>query len=204
MAETATASTIYVWDGETGRDGTIFVSYKKALKGSSHNPTLREGAELPHPTSFSSPPQSFIISNINISDSHVLSWFSLSILFCKFQCPSLLDVLPITPIPSPLSLCLSLTLDAFFSRYWPRPPVPVPGGCPGGWASHSRGCSVHSSHRLPWGLPRSAAAGCLPGMKGRGGGKRRRQWKPQHISHCWILNGEAFFSPHLLTCNVFI
>lgn len=40
MAETATASTIYVRDGETGRDGTIFVSYKKALKG------LKS---LPHP-----------------------------------------------------------------------------------------------------------------------------------------------------------
>lgn len=46
--------------------------------------------------------------------------------------------------------------------YWPRPRVPEPGGCPGGWVFHSQGCSVHSSRRPPWGLPLSAAAGCLP------------------------------------------
>lgn len=39
-------------------------------------------------------------------------------------------------------------------------------GCLDGWGFHSRGCSVHSSHRLPWGLPLSAAAGCHPGNGG--------------------------------------
>lgn len=48
------------------------------------------------------------------------------------------------------------------TRYWPLPQVPVPGGCHGGWGFHSQGCSVHSSHGLPWGLPLSAAAGCHP------------------------------------------
>lgn len=80
----------------------------------------------------------------------------------------------------------------------------MPGGCPGGWASHSQGCSVHSSHRLPWGLPLSAAVECLPGMKGReGGGKKTCQWKPQHISHSWILNWEACFPTPLLVMFLF-
>lgn len=50
-------------------------------------------------------------------------------------------------------------------RYWPRPQVAEPGGCRGGWGFHSQGCSVHSNHRLLWGLPLSAAAGCHPGTE---------------------------------------
>lgn len=81
----------------------------------------------------------------------------------------------------------------------------MPGGCHGGWASHSQGCSVHSSHRLPWGLPLSAAVGCLPTMKERGKGiKKTHQWNPLHISWDWILNREDFslFVMFLLSLTV--
>lgn len=54
---------------------------------------------------------------------------------------------------------------SFASRYWPRARAPEPGGCPGGVEFHSQGCSVHSSRRLPWGLPLSGAAGCPPERK---------------------------------------
>lgn len=130
---------------------------------------------------------------VSTSQTRVPSLFSLSILYYKFPHPPLLKAPPV-----PNSFFPPCT---HFSRYWPRPPVPVPGGCHGGWVSHSQGCSVHSSHRLPWGLPLSAAVGCLPTMRERG--KRIKR----HINgiHCifheigfWI--GKIFFS----TCNVFI
>lgn len=187
---------IYMWYGETGRDGTIVVSYKRLWSAQVTTPPWRRTLYYPilHPSYF--PPQSFIIS-ISTSQTHVFS-------IC-FHSPLSLSFVVNSHVPPSLSPPYYhnsfFPLCTFFSRYWPRPLVPVPGGCPGGWASHSQGCSVHSSHRLPWGLPLSAAVGCLPGMKG-GGRKKRCQWKPQHISHSWILNWEAFF-PHS-TCNVFI
>lgn len=87
--------------------------YLQAIKGSevlNHYPTLKEDTVLPHPTSFFPSPIIHHL-NINISDSHVLSLFSLPILYCKFLRPTLLKVLPTTPIPSSLSASSSPDTD---------------------------------------------------------------------------------------------
>lgn len=76
-----------------------------------HYPTLKEDTVLPHPTSFFPPSPILHHLNIIISDSHVLSLFSLPILYCKFLCPALLKVLPTTPIPSSLPALSSPDTD---------------------------------------------------------------------------------------------
>lgn len=104
----------------------------------------------------------------------------LCLLFCFIQVwrlnstlclpPPRLSQLPVLPsLWRTTHSFWSLLFNAFcfaclisLSRDRPHPRVLEPGGCHGGWEFHSRGCSVHSSHRLPWGLPLSAAAGCHP------------------------------------------
>lgn len=123
-------------------------------------------------------PQWFIIS-ILISQTHMLS-------LCFHSPPFIVNSYIPPSLKSTLLHQFFFPLCTFFSRYWPRPPVPVPGGCPGGWASHSQGCSVHSSHRLPWGLPLSAAVECLPGMKGGGGRHVNGSHSIFHTVGFWI------------------
>lgn len=154
MAETATKPTIYEME-KLEKNETMFVSYKR----------LKTLKSLPRPERGLCP-ASFLFSPHNLWSQyphprHVfpLCFHSLSFIINSH----ILHSLKLPPIPNSF-----FPPCTHFSRYWPRPPVPVPGGCHGGWASHSQGCSVHSSHRLPWGLPLSTAVGCLPTMKERG------------------------------------
>lgn len=73
------------------------------------------------------------------------------------------------------------------SRYRPLPQVPEPVGCRGGWGFHSQGCSVHSSQRLPWGLPQSEAAGCHPGRIKEG-------MENQQVSRIYVNKFHALWS----------
>lgn len=91
-------------------------------------------------------------------------------------------------------------------RYWPRPQVPEPGGCRGGWGFHSQGCSVHSSHRLPWGLPLSAAAGCHPG-RGEEERKKNQHVRGSHVNKFHRLKTQGLQSiyPHWkFSCQSFL
>lgn len=130
-----------------------------------------------------------------MSNSHIFPYqFSPSYPNSSFSPTSLTDYKNPPPFPPTSLLLLPIHTDNYLahliltpkstlasllscpSRYWPRLQVPEPGGCHGGWEFHSQGCSVHSSHKQPWGLPLSAAAGCHPGRKE---GKKK---KGQHIS----------------------
>lgn len=166
---------IYVRDGENAQERDNIC---KAIKGSE----VLES--LPHPERRHCITSSYILLSPhpnNLSPQH-----------CRPQLTCSPFAFTLRPFPIP-----SFPPCTPFSGYWPRPPVPVPGGCRGGWGSHSQGCSVHSSHRPPWGPPLSTAAGCLPGMK-KGGGVH--QWKPQQFIQLDIESGSFSFS----TCDVFV
>lgn len=167
-----------------------------AIKGSelsSHYHALKEDSVL-HPSY--SPPHNLWSQYPHPRHVFPLCFHSLSFII-NSHIPPLLKA---PPVPNTF-----FPPCTHFSRYWPRPPVPVPGGCHGGWASHSQGCSVHSSHRLPWGLPLSAAVGCLPTVKERGKGIKR------HINgiHCifhkiwfWIGKKSSLLVMFLLSLTV--
>lgn len=147
--------------------------YLLVIKGSKSLKTLPHPERGLHLASLLCTPPIIYYPSINNSDTCSLFVFTLH---------HLLQI----PTSFPAFKFLLPSLHTHFSRYWPRPPVPVPGGCHGGWASHSQGCSVHSSHRLPWGLPLSTAVGCLPAMKEREGRKLR------HVNGIHLIQLEFF------------
>lgn len=108
MAETATASAIYVRDGQTGRDRTIFGSYKRLWSAQVTTPPWRRRLYYPllHP---SLPLPSHLSSQILISQTHM---------FCLgFHPPSFIVNSNVPPLfmssllPQFLLLLLSLSLS---------------------------------------------------------------------------------------------